>query len=654
VGKDRYEGGFRDGHITGYGIYTKADGRRYEGEFVDGKMNGRAKVYIPNGDILEGQFAENKLLGLGKLTRKTTGEVIDVELRDGKLARATSPTPTAIAPASGSGSQASDTVKWVPRLDLDDLFPSYILATATRKDPPALTPQFPRGDPLSIVANILQGAAGTQAVPEAIPMGVRYLGDRWGQVGVQVRTTEPYQEVVVGVEVDEVAEPTSVRFKLDAPGDYLLYPKLRYKYDKLRAVTQPIPVNTWKVTVNGKPLGSQMRTATLRSVYDAPIQARTARGAENMSWVFAAYVTEDAPWIDKLLQETLQRRYVRQFIGYQGSTQDVTRQVEAIYNELHRRGIRYSSITTSSNASSKVVSQVVRFPSDSIANSQANCIDGTVLMASILRKIGLDAFIILGPSQAKPCDVGLLNDWEPAARNHGCRDHDAWRLPLRRRCPPRRHEVCSLAGQPPTRSAVQSYQGRRCTSAGRGRFHGDDALMPAVETPVADYQPFRVLCLDGGSMRGVCQATYLATYAHRLAKSKGAATTALDIGSAFDLNVGTRTGGIVVSALAKGIPLQDVQELYTMYGGKIFPYQWLRCRPIIGNYFIQNFGIGLRKGEAALRKALTSKFGTTTIADVTFGASRGRMAVALGGASSDYDALVHEQPTVTTIRRGPL
>jgi hypothetical protein len=38
----------------------------------------------------------------------------------------------------------------------------------------------------------------------------------------------------------------------------------------------------------------------------------------------------------------------------------------------------------------------------------------------------------------------------------------------------------------------------------------------------------------------------------------------------------------------------------------------------------------------------------------TFGASRGRMAVALGGASHDYDALVHEQPTVTTIRRGSL
>ena len=38
----------------------------------------------------------------------------------------------------------------------------------------------------------------------------------------------------------------------------------------------------------------------------------------------------------------------------------------------------------------------------------------------------------------------------------------------------------------------------------------------------------------------------------------------------------------------------------------------------------------------------------------TFGASRGRMAVALGGASTDYDTLVHEQPTLTTIRRGSL
>ena len=38
----------------------------------------------------------------------------------------------------------------------------------------------------------------------------------------------------------------------------------------------------------------------------------------------------------------------------------------------------------------------------------------------------------------------------------------------------------------------------------------------------------------------------------------------------------------------------------------------------------------------------------------TFGASRGRMAVALGGASVDYENLVHKEPPVRTIRRGSL
>jgi hypothetical protein len=39
---------------------------------------------------------------------------------------------------------------------------------------------------------------------------------------------------------------------------------------------------------------------------------------------------------------------------------------------------------------------------------------------------------------------------------------------------------------------------------------------------------------------------------------------------------------------------------------------------------------------------------------LTFGASRGRMAVALGGASPDYDELQHEPPPLPTIRRGRL
>ena len=140
--------------------------------------------------------------------------------------------------------------------------------------------------------------------------------------------------------------------------------------------------------------------------------------------------------------------------------------------------------------------------------------------------------------------------------------------------------------------------------------------MASAKSSVADDKPFRVLCLDGGGMRGVYQAAYLATFAGRVAKQLNMADAALDIGTAFDLIVGTSTGGIVASALAKGIPLQGVQDLYSEYGSKIFPYQRLRSTPIIGNYLIRNFGFGLRKGERALREALSLKLGTTTMGDV--------------------------------------
>jgi len=116
-------------------------------------------------------------------------------------------------------------------------------------------------------------------------------------------------------------------------------------------------------------------------------------------------------------------------------------------------------------------------------------------------------------------------------------------------------------------------------------------------------------------MRGMYQAAYLATYAARIADANNIKAKTLDIGCAFDLIVGTSTGGIVACSLARGISLQDVQNLYLEYGSKIFTQQWLRSRPLLGKV-VQALGVGLRSGEAALRNVLTQTLGMTTIADV--------------------------------------
>lgn len=125
--------------------------------------------------------------------------------------------------------------------------------------------------------------------------------------------------------------------------------------------------------------------------------------------------------------------------------------------------------------------------------------------------------------------------------------------------------------------------------------------------------PLRVLSLDGGGMRGTYTATYLDRVAASFAKRRGLA--ALDIGAAFDLIVGTSTGGIIACALAAGIPLAEIVALYKEHGPAIFP------QPLPSGYLSV---IGdLRKRQRAvaggtenLRAALTEKLKKKTLGEI--------------------------------------
>ncbi|WP_114947569.1 CBASS cGAMP-activated phospholipase [Microvirga calopogonii] len=129
-----------------------------------------------------------------------------------------------------------------------------------------------------------------------------------------------------------------------------------------------------------------------------------------------------------------------------------------------------------------------------------------------------------------------------------------------------------------------------------------------------DPKPFRVLSLDGGGMRGTYTAAYLAKISETFARRRG--LDGIDVGGAFDLIVGTSTGGIIACALAAGVPLRDLVTLYRKYGPSIFPRQ-----------LPEGLGIGLvqdiRKrpqdiaaGTEALRKALHERLGDVRIGDV--------------------------------------
>jgi len=72
---------------------------------------------------------------------------------------------------------------------------------------------------------------------------------------------------------------------------------------------------------------------------------------------------------------------------------------------------------------------------------------------------------------------------------------------------------------------------------------------------------YRILSLDGGGIRGVFPAAFLA----RLEEAVGA-----PIGSYFDLIAGTSTGGIIAIGLGLGLPASEILKLYVDRGPEIF------------------------------------------------------------------------------------
>lgn len=123
-------------------------------------------------------------------------------------------------------------------------------------------------------------------------------------------------------------------------------------------------------------------------------------------------------------------------------------------------------------------------------------------------------------------------------------------------------------------------------------------------------KPYRVLSLDGGGMRGLYTATTLHTLMRRYRSNSEEPDK--DIGKAFDLIVGTSTGGILATALASGISTQEIIKFYVENGNEIFP------NPMpSGKLSLYKWAVEFRKKPSGspdkLKECLTKLFGTQTI-----------------------------------------
>ncbi len=127
------------------------------------------------------------------------------------------------------------------------------------------------------------------------------------------------------------------------------------------------------------------------------------RDPENGAWVdltryFGAFVTPNRPEVMAFLRKAAERHPQKRLSGYQS---DVTAQTRAIFDALKDdAGITYVNSTISFNPEQSARGQRVRLPRESLEEHQANCIDGTLLFASLLEAASLHPAIVVVPGHA--------------------------------------------------------------------------------------------------------------------------------------------------------------------------------------------------------------------------------------------------------------
>ena len=227
-------------------------------------------------------------------------------------------------------------------------------------------------------------------------------------ITVELRNLPPSGSLQLRIDSGLFLRPLQVSFDA-ASGAAQMNPELPWNFDALRRSVQMQP-QTFVATllVDGRSEAEATVVCTVHSVNEAVSRIFNSSTGQwqDTSVCFAAFVNEDHPWINELLQEAMAGGGVRAFNGYQSGSMGMLFQVQGVWEALAARGLSYVNVATDSGTSHLVNTQYVRFLDQSVHDQGANCVDASVLFCSILRRIGLRPVLIFRPGH---CFAGFYD-----------------------------------------------------------------------------------------------------------------------------------------------------------------------------------------------------------------------------------------------------
>jgi len=149
-----------------------------------------------------------------------------------------------------------------------------------------------------------------------------------------------------------------------------------------------------------------------RTVYETTVPVRL-RSSEDMYWgsglkyapFIASWVTPHDPRVEALLSQAKEYTPDRRLPGYEPwktpsqQEQETYREARAIFMALKHQGLSYVK-SSGTLGDHKDLSERVRMPGLSLAESSANCIDAAVMYASLFENLGMDATVVIVPGHA--------------------------------------------------------------------------------------------------------------------------------------------------------------------------------------------------------------------------------------------------------------
>lgn len=237
-----------------------------------------------------------------------------------------------------------------------------------------------------------------------LPLGVFHIkksADAMLSVRVVNHTKKP-RSFRVELEVPGITDKKIVTF-VAAPGkvvDTMVQPTLKFdfKIDTVRAPRQA-QMNFKLVEITGgKIVGLAEETPSVEVLPRDYLPTYRRVGADALQPTLenlGAWVTPNIKPVEEFLAKAKERAPGRKFVGMQNATLP---QVAAIYDELKAMGVSY--VMDPSVLSDTVFVQRTRLPGDVLKTTNAQCLEGTLLFATLLESIGLEPVIVMVPGHA--------------------------------------------------------------------------------------------------------------------------------------------------------------------------------------------------------------------------------------------------------------